>query len=193
MAASQNRSLMPRDERRAQILRAAAVAFAGTGYAATSMDEVAKCAGITKLIIYRHFDSKAHLYREILEDVAGLLVDHWTEVTESGVARVAAVEVLLPVARRQPDGFRLLFVHASREAEFESYHAEFRQLMLDLATERVAPLVPDPIVCRWLSRQLVDFHVNAVLNWVDIGPVERDEEFTERVTNVVLTMVRAAL
>lgn len=184
---------MPRDERRAQILRAAAVAFAGTGYAATSMDEVAKCAGITKLIIYRHFDSKAHLYREILEDVAGLLLDRWTEVTHDGAPRVAAVEVLLPVARRQADGFRLLFVHASREAEFESYHAEFRQLMLDLATERIGPVISDPVVCRWLSRQLVDFHVNAVLNWVDIGPPERDAEFAKRVTNMVLAMVRAAL
>ncbi|MDQ3757621.1 MAG: TetR/AcrR family transcriptional regulator, partial [Actinomycetota bacterium] len=65
-----NRRLLARPERRAAILRAAATAFAQRGFAATSMEEVAAAAGITKLIVYRHFESKEELYRAVLEQVS---------------------------------------------------------------------------------------------------------------------------
>src|ERR1700753_3657268 len=62
------RRLLRRDERRAQLLRAAATAFLVGGYAGTSLDDVAAQAGVTRMIIYRHFDSKRDLYREVLLD-----------------------------------------------------------------------------------------------------------------------------
>ena len=71
-----------RSQRRAQILRAAAQAFSHDGFVATSVDEVAKQAGITKLIVYRHFDSKADLYRSILDEVTGRLVEEWVAAIE---------------------------------------------------------------------------------------------------------------
>jgi len=52
------RQLLSRADRQAQLLRAAATAFARAGFAATSMDDVAAEAGVTKLIVYRNFDSK---------------------------------------------------------------------------------------------------------------------------------------
>ena len=55
--------------RRLAVLQAAAEAFAHAGYAATSMDEIAATAKITKLIVYRHFPSKESLYRAVLEQV----------------------------------------------------------------------------------------------------------------------------
>ena len=41
----------------------------GPGFAATSMEDVAEACGVTKLIVYRHFDSKEDLYRAILQRV----------------------------------------------------------------------------------------------------------------------------
>src|SRR3954454_11733847 len=61
------RQLLARPERQAAILRGAAAAFAQSGFAATSMEDVAAACGVTKLIVYRHFDSKEELYRTILE------------------------------------------------------------------------------------------------------------------------------
>ena len=82
MTETTTRRLMQRDERQAQILRAAAAAFARTGFAATSMDDVAAEAGITRLIVYRHFDSKEDLYRAVLTKVTDRLGEEW----EKGMA-----------------------------------------------------------------------------------------------------------
>ena len=63
------RQLLARPERMASILRGAASAFAKSGFAATSMEDVAAACGVTKLIVYRHFESKEDLYREVLQRV----------------------------------------------------------------------------------------------------------------------------
>src|SRR3954462_3631856 len=73
------RRLMQRDERQAQILTAAAAAFARPGFAGTSMDDVAAEAGIPRLIVYRHFDSKEDLYRAVLTKVTERLGEEWTK------------------------------------------------------------------------------------------------------------------
>ncbi|MEU6649797.1 helix-turn-helix domain-containing protein [Streptomyces sp. NPDC046900] len=54
---------LPRAEPREQILEAAAEAFARSGFAATSLDDIAAQAGITRSILYRHFDSETDLYQ----------------------------------------------------------------------------------------------------------------------------------
>ena len=186
------RTLLPRDERRAQILGAAATAFAETGYAATSMEDVAGAAGITKLIVYRHFDSKADLYREILEQVARRLADEWLSTSDAEHSRGHSARVLLAAARAHPDGFRLLFVHAPRESEFASYHAEFRAIQIDLADRLFTPYVTDELIRHWLCRQTVDHLVTAVLNWIDVADPADDDRFADLASDGIVAMVRSA-
>ena len=183
---------MPRDERRAQILGAAATAFAESGFAATSMADVARAAGITKLIVYRHFDSKADLYREILEQVARRLADEWLTVSDVEHSGGHSARVHLAAARAHPDGFRLLFVHAPREPEFASYHADFRSIQIDLADRLFAPYVEEALIRDWLCRQAVDHLVAAVLNWIDVAEPSDDERFADLATDGIVAMVRAA-
>src|SRR3954470_14510321 len=105
---------MQRDERQAQILAAAAAAFARTGFAGTSMDDVAAEAGITRLIVYRHFDTKEDLYRAVLTKVTDQLGERWEQALAAEDRHGMVFRMLLSVAREQPDGFRLLFEHAAR-------------------------------------------------------------------------------
>ena len=58
---------MPRAQRREQILEAATRAFARGGFANTGLDAIAAEAGVTPVILYRHFASKADLYRDVIE------------------------------------------------------------------------------------------------------------------------------
>ena len=61
------RRRMPTAERRETILCAAGPLFARDGYAGTRLDDVAAGAGVTKPILYRHFDSKKALYVALLD------------------------------------------------------------------------------------------------------------------------------
>jgi AcrR family transcriptional regulator len=54
-------------ERRSTILEAAGRLFGDRGYDATTLEEVASAAGVTKPIVYRHFGSKEGLYLALLE------------------------------------------------------------------------------------------------------------------------------
>jgi len=187
------RSLLPRDERRAQILRAAGATFAVEGYVATSVDDVAKAAGITKLIVYRHFESKADLYRAILEETSERLVEEWVADFGDGAESKPAVATLLRVARELPDGFRLLFVHAAREADFVEFAADFRRLLLDVADARIGDQLPAGSHRVWLSGLMVDSLVAAVLGWLEVGRPSDDEVWVADATDALAAMFDSAV
>lgn len=68
-------SRLPAARRRRQLLDVAVDVFAERGFHKTSMDDVAEAAGVTKPVLYQHFDSKRELYLELLEDVGSHLVE----------------------------------------------------------------------------------------------------------------------
>jgi len=173
---------LPAPERRAQILRAAAAAFSVGGYAATSVDDVAKQAGVTKLIVYRHFDSKGDLYRQVLDQVAARLGEEWATHSELALYRGAAVRTLLAVGRELPDGFRLFFVHAPREADFAGYAADFRRLQLRVASQTLTDRLPDGPRRAWTAAMAVDMLIDAVLEWLELGDPRDDAEWADRTT-----------
>lgn len=65
--AAATRTRLPAGERRALILGAAGPIFARDGYASARLEDIAAAAGVTKPILYRHFDSKKGLYLALLE------------------------------------------------------------------------------------------------------------------------------
>ena len=58
---------LPRGQRREQVLAAAQVVFVASGYHATSMDEIAERAGVSKPVLYQHFPGKLDLYLALLD------------------------------------------------------------------------------------------------------------------------------
>lgn len=61
---------LPADQRREQLLEVALRLFAVRGFAATTMDDIAAAAGVTKPLLYQHFESKRALYLELVDSVA---------------------------------------------------------------------------------------------------------------------------
>src|SRR2546421_1778913 len=70
----QARERLTRAERRARILDAAARVFAEEGYDRASIEQIADLAGITKPVIYHHFESKRDLYIALVEMYRGELL-----------------------------------------------------------------------------------------------------------------------
>ena len=59
--------IVDRDAKRQQILEAASACFARNGYDATSMDEVARAAGVSKGSLYDYFKNKEDLFFGVFE------------------------------------------------------------------------------------------------------------------------------
>lgn len=173
------RRLLPRAERRAQILGAAASAFAERGYSDTSMDDVAARAGITKLIVYRHFGSKSELYQAVLNSVFARLATEVTERIPRLLGKGAVPSALMVVAREQPDALRLLVVHSAREPEFDELINRFNVVAQSAAASVLDP-TGDAEVDRWQARTLADFVIGGVLRWVEDGDPARDDEVVGR-------------
>lgn len=83
---------MNRDQRRQQLLTVAEQAFSSNGYHTTSMNEVAKQAGVTKPVLYRHFASKRDLYLAVLEDCCDRLATAVVKATASAPSPHQQVE-----------------------------------------------------------------------------------------------------
>jgi AcrR family transcriptional regulator len=184
------RRLLRRDERQAQILTAAATAFARGGYAATSMEDVAVEAGITRLIVYRHFDSKEALYQAVLTRVTERLAEEWAK----GLAtrdHGYVFRTILTVAREQPDGYRLLFQYAAREPQFWEFVEGVRAVQVALADEMLGGTIADPDFRRWATHTIVAYLDESVLAWLEVGDPDRDADFVQRATDGLLAMHRA--
>ncbi len=73
---------MPREQRRAQLLELATDLFTERGFQATSMDDIASAAGVTKPVLYQHFASKEDLYGAVVEITGARLLDAVASLAE---------------------------------------------------------------------------------------------------------------
>lgn len=181
---------LPRAERQESILRGAAEAFAQAGYAATSMEDIATASGITKLIVYRHFDSKEELYRAVLQRVFDRLAEEFVTAYAGGPEDGVGARTMMTVAREDPAGFQLLWRHAAREPEFAEYARELREHAVDASRALLAGRIA-PELHEWAAQTIVGYLVEAVLNWLEFGDPTRDDELVELATGALRTGVGA--
>lgn len=179
---------MPRAQRRAQILDAATRAFARAGFAATGLDEIADEAGISRVILYRHFESKTDLYRAVLNRACTKLAatvgaDDFDENTLGALVNAAAAD---------PDGFRLLFRYAAREPEFRDITDSLAATSTDVAHRNLTATHPDGPWTRWAARLLPVLTTEAVIAWLDAGQPDPDQA-ADRIGQAVHGVIQAAL
>ena len=77
-------------ESRREILRVAEEIFARKGYSGTSTREIAEGAGVTKGLLFYHFQTKEHLYLTVIESIVQALHQIAAPPT-NGVDRVAHI------------------------------------------------------------------------------------------------------
>ncbi|HEX9683149.1 MAG TPA: TetR/AcrR family transcriptional regulator [Acidimicrobiales bacterium] len=106
-------SRLSADARRRQLLDVAASHFAGHGFHAASMAELADLAGVTKPVVYQHFRSKRDLYREVVEDSGRRLLDAILARTAAAAGPreqvEAGFEAYFRFVDEHPDAFHVLF------------------------------------------------------------------------------------
>jgi AcrR family transcriptional regulator len=122
--------------RRTQLIETARRVFAQHGYEATSVEEIAARAQVSKPIVYEHFGGKEGLYAVLVDREMEHVVKRISEAISSGTPRQRverAALAFLSYVRDQPDGFVVL----SRDAPVTLARGGMSSLLNDVA-ERVA-------------------------------------------------------
>lgn len=122
--------------RRTQLIEIARGVFAKHGYEATSVEEIAARAKVSKPIVYEHFGGKEGLYAVLVDREMDYVVTRISEAISSGTPRQRverAALAFLSYVRDQPDGFVVL----SRDAPVTLARGGMSSLLNDVA-ERVA-------------------------------------------------------
>ncbi len=87
--------------------------FANKGYDATSTSKIAKLAGVSEGLIFKHFESKKDLLNALMKDAESKLAEVWWEVMEEENPReVIRKSINLPFKEVDPsehDFWRLQF------------------------------------------------------------------------------------
>jgi AcrR family transcriptional regulator len=178
---------MRRAERREQILDAATRAFARAGFTATSLDDLAAEAGITRVILYRHFESKTDMYRAVLDRACNRLVEQ-VGADDFGDDSISA---LVRAAAADPDGFRLLFRYAAREPEFRDLMESMTAASAEIARKNLAPYIPAGPWADWASQLIPILTIEGVIAWLDAGQPDVDDA-AERIGQAVHGVIQAA-
>jgi AcrR family transcriptional regulator len=178
---------LPRAERREQTLDAATRAFARAGFDSTGLDDVAAEAGISRVLLYRLFESKTDLYRAVLDRACARL----TETVGADDFTDDSVPALLRAASQDPDGFRLLFRYASREPQFRQYTDNLATASTEAAHKHLAAMIPDPRWAVWAANLIPTATTEAVIAWLDAGEPDPDKA-ADRVAAAVHGIIAAA-
>jgi AcrR family transcriptional regulator len=194
-----------RVERRDQIISAATSAYARAGFAATSLDDIAAEAGISRVILYRHFESKTDLYRAVLDRACQRLADtvgRGRNVETVGRGRSAesvgrgqygddSIAALLEAASADPDGFRLVFRYAAREPQLRDLTDALGAVAVGIARKNLVGRVADPRWAAWASQLAPAVTTEAVIAWLDAGQPD-PAGAAARVGQVVRSVIQAA-
>jgi AcrR family transcriptional regulator len=108
-------------DRRSQLIEVGRQTFAELGYERTSVEEIARRAGITKPIVYEHFGGKEGLYAAVVTIECERLITMISEEIGVGTARQrmeAGILAFLRYVRDEPEGFRVLARDAPASREY---------------------------------------------------------------------------
>jgi TetR/AcrR family transcriptional repressor of mexJK operon len=157
-----------------EVLAAASALFRAKGYEATSMDAVAKMAGVSKATVYAHFRSKDELFAAIVAQIAGQLAREIRVVMEAGLPLDQA---LTGIGERflamlvNPDRIRMFRMMAAQVDRFPELGRVFYRsgpmVMHDCLAGFLARAaddglleMPDPGLAAWQFLSLVKGHLH---------------------------------
>jgi AcrR family transcriptional regulator len=160
-------------ERRQQLVNTALKLFAERGYRATTMEDIAAAAGVTKPLLYQHFDSKRALYLELVHAVSDDLVDALRRAYKQSAGPRDKVErgfvAYFEVIASRLDAFRLLFGrHAPDDVELSGAVRQVEASVLDLL-EAQLPETLEPAHRRLVAHAIMGMSEGGTRFWVEQG------------------------
>jgi AcrR family transcriptional regulator len=164
-SASRPRVRMTGAQRRKQLLDIGRELFAQKGFEATSIEEIAARADVSKPVVYEHFGGKEGLYAVVVDREMQLLLDRFTSALSTpGRPREMlerAALVLLEYIEDDTDGFRVL----TRDAPVTSGIGTFSSLIGEVA-RKVEHILGEQFDDRGYDPQLAELYSQALVGMV---------------------------
>ncbi len=179
---STQRKRIPAAERREVIVRAAGPLFAREGYAGTRLDDIAAAAGVTKPIVYRHFESKKALYLALLAKHENDLPTFFERVSDvppdlppDALVRLI-LEHWLDYVRENSHSWVMLFRDGSGDSEIQAMRREVsvraRQVLAQFIAVRAGESIPAEEI-EPTAELLTSGLAGLVLWWIDNPEVSK--------------------
>ncbi|MFJ8964099.1 TetR family transcriptional regulator [Lentzea sp. NPDC102401] len=122
-------------ERREQLLDVSRSLFAEKGFDATSVEEIASRASVSKPVVYEHFGGKEGIYAVVVDREMQRLMDQIITALDGGSHPRELLEqaacALLDYIEGSTDGFRILV----RDSPVASSSGTFSSLLNDIASQ----------------------------------------------------------
>lgn len=133
---------LPAGKRRQQLLDVALSLFATKGYNATTMDDIAETAGVTKPLLYQHFASKRALYMELVDSVATTMLSAIGDATKAAASPRQQVEggfaAYFDLVVTHAHAFQLLFGSATPD---DPEISDMLRHVEDVLAAAISPLI----------------------------------------------------
>jgi len=161
---------LPAGERRQQLFAVALELFAERGYRATTMDDIAEAAGVTKPLVYQHFSSKRALYLELVDSVSAELLAAISEAATRAEGPRQQVELgfaaYFKMVVTHEAAFRLLY---GRDDADDQELGDAMRRVEDAIAEAIDPLIDaglEPGHRRFLAYAVVGMAEGASRQWL---------------------------
>ncbi|WP_306370023.1 TetR/AcrR family transcriptional regulator [Nocardiopsis sp. CC223A] len=162
------RKRMTGEERRRQLLEIGRELFAERGFDATSVEEIAARAGVSKPVVYEHFGGKEGIYAVVVDQEMRTLVGMVSEALTADSARnkiEKAALALLRYVEENTVGFRVL----TRDSHVASGTGSFAGLINDIASQ-VEYIMVDEFAERGYDPALAPMYAQALVGmWALTG------------------------
>ncbi|MGH8959666.1 MAG: TetR/AcrR family transcriptional regulator [Jatrophihabitantaceae bacterium] len=150
--------------RREQLLDVGRALFAEKGFEATSIEEIASRAGVSKPVVYEHFGGKEGLYAVVVDREMSDLLERLTSALSAGHPRKLveqAALALLTYIEEETDGFRIL----SRDSPVVGSSGTFSSLLNDIASQ-VEHILSREFELRKISTKLASMYAQMLVGMV---------------------------
>jgi AcrR family transcriptional regulator len=151
-------------QRREQLIAIGRQLFAERGFDATSIEEVAARAKVSKPVVYEHFGGKEGLYAVVVDREVRALLDRVTSALTAGHPRELleqAALALLDYIEEETDGFRVLV----RESPVGSSSGSFSSILNDVA-HQVEHILGAEFKTRGYDPKLAELYSQALVGMV---------------------------
>jgi AcrR family transcriptional regulator len=151
-------------ERREQLVEVGRVLLAEKGYEATSIEEIAARAGVSKPVVYEHFRGKEGLYAVVVDRAMTSLLDRIRSALTAGNPRQLveqAALALLTYIEDDTDGFLVL----TRDAPVVAGSATMSSLLNEIATQ-VEYILAHEFAARRLNPALAGMYAQMLVGMV---------------------------